>query len=210
VSTKLYQPKLLFETADYLVADKPPGWLTISAPRLKTPAPVLKDWIETTDSARIWVVHRLDLETSGVVVFARSEAAHRWACIQFEKRKVSKIYHAWTTGSKPRFPVLRLHRPIAGKAALTQASLLETRRVGTLDYHFWEVRLETGRRHQIRIHLSQAGYPIVGDGTYDGHQGPRLLLHASKVELPLPTGTDLLSVESPRPLDFHPLEEGIS
>ncbi len=124
----------------------------------------------------IWIVHRLDKETSGVMALARSAAAHRSLNTQFETHQISKTYHALVNGTPdweqrtvrlaPTPDGDRRHRtridPRFGKASLTNLRLLERFNA----YALIEATPETGRTHQIRAHLAAVGYPITGDQLY--------------------------------------------
>ena len=209
-------PKLIAETPDFWVVDKPAGWLT-KAPDHARPGraaePVLHQWLSRDRSAKAWVIHRLDRETSGLVLFARSADAHRRACLWFEKRQAKKLYDCLASGTAGA-PVLRFDAPIEGKRCLTQVECVKQGPTAFLG----RVRLETGRRHQIRIHLSRAGHPLLGDSRYGGPSDwspaagapamrvGRVALHARRLELPEGAG----AWESPWPRDFALWAERIS
>ena len=190
------QPRIIARTERWLVLDKPAGWLTIPG---RSPDPVLSEWA-SAQGARAWVVHRIDRETSGIVLFALSEESHREACAWFEQKKVRKRYDCLAVG-KPAMPVLKLSQPIEGKPSLTQVEVRE--RFGAHAFH-GSATPASGRRHQIRIHLSGAGHPLLGDPTYGGPRAleglevARVALHAAS--LALPTGERF---EAPLPADFQ-------
>jgi 23S rRNA-/tRNA-specific pseudouridylate synthase len=214
---KIPAPRLIAETQRWLVVDKPPGWLSIPRSSPGAPGdpetPCIRDWLrESRGSA--FVVHRLDRETSGVLLFARNEESQREAGIAFQSRKVRKTYDLLASGS-PRAPVLKLDAPIRGAHAATQVECV--RRYGAHAFQ-GRARPVTGRRHQIRIHLSGAGHPILGDVEHGGARElalpsgaalrvERVALHASRLELP---GGEVF--ESAWPEDFagwaRALEEG--
>ncbi|MBI2711937.1 MAG: RluA family pseudouridine synthase [Bdellovibrio sp.] len=200
-NTTALSPQLLAETSQWLVFFKPSGWLTIPGRKSQndpTPDfPVLSDWVKTSYGP-VWTVHRLDLHTSGVILFAKTSGDHQLANDWFENRKVKKRYIFLASGSL-KFPVVKVNEPIEGKRCVTQIESLE--KFGDL---FLGAAIPlTGRRHQIRIHLAKEGHPILGDALYGGrseHEGctfNRVALHAQKLELP-----DGVYFEAPLPEDF--------
>jgi len=138
---------------------------------------------------KIWLVHRLDTPTSGVVVFARSSESAARLSELFVTREVKKIYLARV--DPPMTEAMTIDRPIEGKDALT----IVQPREGDLV----EVEIRTGRMHQIRRHLSTIGHPVVGDQRYGSTvNAPRLMLHAFRLEHP-----HIGLLEAPVPADFH-------
>ena len=197
-------PKILSLTPRWAVVAKPPRWLVI--PGRSPGLPVLREWVERETGAPVWVVHRIDRDTSGVVLFARDPDSHREASQWFEKHRVRKTYHAIATGL-PTMPMLRLDSPIEGAPARTQVEVVE--KSALADVFFAQVRIDTGKRHQIRIHLGGAGHPLAGDSEYRGprelllREGgaldvERVALHARSLELP--TGEKFVA---PWPEDFR-------
>jgi len=177
---------LIAETSEWLVLNKPAGWLSI--PGRSPGIPVLLELAQER-WGKLWTVHRIDLETSGVILFARSAEAHKLANSWFQRHQVKKAYDCLAEGA-PSAPVLRLKTLVAGAPSTTQVTVLERFSQG----FFARAVPLTGRRHQIRIHLADAGYPLFGDSTYGGRRiidlaaGPlevgRTALHASRLELP--------------------------
>jgi 23S rRNA-/tRNA-specific pseudouridylate synthase len=141
-------------------------------------------------------VHRLDLETSGVLLLARTPEAHAKASSWFQKHEVRKLYHFLASGQGLPEPTMRVTEPIRGKPATT---LLEAReRLDRGTFLGW-ARPLSGRRHQIRIHLSSLGRPLLGDREYGGSEAfERVALHAARLELP--SGERF---EAPWPGDFE-------
>jgi 23S rRNA pseudouridine1911/1915/1917 synthase len=176
------------ETSEWLVINKPAGWLTIAGRGLPDSVPILIDWVRKTHPQAM-VVHRLDRETSGVILFALSEAAHQKANAWFRDRVTKKVYLCLASGS-PSAPILKIKSPIEGAPSTTQVEVKERYEEGFLA----SVRPLTGRRHQIRIHLSENGHPIWGDTRYGGASEikfensvlavNRVALHANTLELP--------------------------
>lgn len=218
----------ILHTDDRVVAvNKPAGVTVVPAPDVPAEG-CLRALVERQIGARLLVVHRLDRDTSGVVVFARSAEAHRDLCLAFEHRRVQKTYVAFIAGvPDPREDRIEmpLHaarrgktRPArpgepGGQAAATRYLVrkhweLDGARVALVDAH-----PETGRHHQIRAHLRVIGCPILFDGTYGRgieigtlDQAPcqRMALHASRLVVPQPDGSRL-TIDAPLPADLTAL-----
>jgi 23S rRNA pseudouridine1911/1915/1917 synthase len=159
------------------------------------------------------IVHRLDRDTSGLIVVARTDAAHQSLAHQFQTRTVEKIYLALVQGDVhppqgritlpiARDPVRRTRmttRLPAGRSALTSYRVLETRPGPT---SFLEILLGTGRTHQIRVHMAAIGHPIVGDRLYGAPAAPnldRFFLHAHRLAFHSPSTGRRIEVVSPLP-----------
>jgi len=168
------------------------------------------------DPDRPGIVHRLDRDTSGLMLVARTERAHRRLGRMMRDRDIERRYLALVHGEFP--PALTIDRPIGrdprrrtrqavvqvgGKEAITHFRTVE--RVGRLT--LVEARLETGRTHQVRVHLEAAGHPVVGDPLYGqgraAHGLDRQFLHAYRLGLPHPETGEDLSFESPLPDDLE-------
>jgi len=192
---------VLYEDEDILAVNKPERLVAVPERR-----PLEQSLIEVLSAQRaekLYIVHRIDRETSGVIVFARNAEAHRQLNRQFETRSVEKVYLAlvhgvlcddWGEIDKPlrQFGSGRVGiDDQRGKASVTEFHVLERLPVLTLV----EVRPHTGRRHQIRVHLYSIGHSVVGDPLYGEqtvqHSYPRLMLHAHKLSLHLPSGKRL-------------------
>ncbi len=206
--------KVLWEDDALLVVDKPSGLLSLQDgydPR----APHLARLLEPV-YGRLWIVHRLDKETSGVIVLSRSSAAHHSLNDQFAGRQVKKTYHALIAGRPAWDETLielplrkngdRQHRTIVdhsyGKPAATHCRVLET----AMGFTLIEAHPYTGYTHQIRAHLAAAGYPILGDPLYRGLETPlihRVALHALKISFLHPVSKSPVEFEAPYPLDFN-------
>ncbi len=171
---------LLFSDVALLVVNKPAGLSTLPDGYNPT-LPHIKSVLER-QFGHLWIVHRLDKDTSGVLLLARSAEAHRTLNTQFEQHRVSKCYHALVVGnpewqeqtvSLPLRPNGdRQHRTVidtqAGKPAITHLKVLER----FVNYCLLEAIPETGRTHQIRAHLCALGLSILGDKLYGKRKAP--------------------------------------
>lgn len=217
---------ILYEDEDVIVVDKPAG-MVIHAGAGHSRGTLVNALLHrfeklSTGSGdlRPGIVHRLDKETSGVLVVARTDKAHQALASQFRNREVEKRYFALVHGRMKtsagrittpihRDPVRRTRmtaKIAAGRSALTEYRVLEE--LGTLS--LLEVRIGTGRTHQIRVHLSSIRHPVVGDRLYGAPANipglptlSRFFLHAHRLRFALPSTGDLLTVESPLPVELR-------
>lgn len=220
-----YDPASLVLWADpaLVVINKPAGLLTLPD-GYDRDAIHLKRVLEPA-LGKLWIVHRLDRETSGVLVLARTAAAHHALNDQFAGRQVQKIYHCLVTGSPEWNRQLvdqplrkngdRHHRTVVdrlhGKPASTEFTVLE-RYPG---FSLVEARPHTGYTHQIRAHLAFCGNPIAGDNLYGGTEvldplqpgaAPlldRVALHALQIRFIHPNLNEAVQFEAPYPDDFR-------
>ena len=192
---------IVFEDDDMVIVDKPPGLLT--APTPESDRNNLADSLarRTTPPTMIYVVHRIDLETSGLVVFAKTADANRELSKRFRDHDFERMYLAVVAG---RFPddVRVIDKPVAGRRAVTHVEIRERLGGGAT---LVACRLETGRTHQIRIHMAEVGTPVLGDARYGrpwSPAPPRMALHATLLGLTHPRTGAALSFESPMPPDL--------
>jgi 23S rRNA pseudouridine1911/1915/1917 synthase len=203
---------LVHEDDAIVVVVKPPGLLTIATERerARTAYRLLWDYLAGRRE-RPFIVHRLDRETSGLLVLAKSEAVKRALQAQFEARSVERRYRALVAGRPPRAEgtlesrlaedrMLRVRSAASGRLAITHYRVIGRRREGTL----LELRLGTGRRHQIRVQLAEAGCPIVGDVAHGGPRSAtgRLCLHATRLGFVHPATQRPVAFESAPPGDW--------
>jgi RluA family pseudouridine synthase len=198
-----YQPKglpILYEDRDIIVVEKPGGLLTIGTDRDKTRTvhTILNEYVRKGDPRsrnRVYIVHRLDRETSGILVLAKSEAAK--AYLQGHWEETDKRYLTVVHGSLPQksgtissylaensaLTVYSTPDPALGQLSHTEYTVLkEVRGLSLLEIH-----LLTGRKHQIRVHLSEQGHPVVGDRKYGRNDGYGFLaLHARSLSFTHP------------------------
>lgn len=200
--TKQRHIRVLWSDENYLVCDKPSGVLAC-----QTPDSAERILREQESLPHLVAVHRLDRDTTGCLLLAKSHAAFLAAVEVFKRKKVLKIYHAVATG---RFEgqFRTVDTGLDGKDAVTRIAL---EAVGD-DASFLRVRIETGRTNQIRRHLAQIRHPVAGDRVFGLKsardprlmQVPRHMLHASSLVLPDPMKQGVeIKVHSPLPADFR-------
>jgi len=189
---------IIYQDNDVLIVDKPSGVISHARGRYFDEPSVASFVRQVThqDGERAGIVHRLDRATSGVMVCAKNQASLSWLQKQFSLRKVKKTYMAIIANSMPSdigvidMPIARnparpqqFHVSEAGKQALTRYRVVTSDHVHSL----LELEPETGRTHQIRVHLKELNRPITGDELYGGEPAERLMLHAAKLEITLPS-----------------------
>ncbi len=216
---------VLFEDSDCVVINKPIGLLTHSKGAFNPEASVGtwlhnrisdKDLIEVDEhqpNRRAGIVHRLDRATSGVLIAAKTTKSLTWLQKQFAKRNVKKTYYAVVEGTieqseaiidmaierNPKAPAT-FRVGINGKPAITHYKVVQA----SDHYSLVELKPETGRTHQLRVHMAQLGHPIVGDNLYKGKPAERMFLHAERLEITLPTSERQVFV-APLPTEFEEL-----
>ena len=212
-----------YSDARVLAVSKPAGLVTHPSGGHDTGTLVnaligLDEPLARADSARPGIVHRLDKDTSGLLLVAKDDAAHAYLVEAMKRREIERGYLALVRGRPPamtgtieaplgRHPVRRHRMAVVagGRPAVTHY-----REIGhSDDLTLLEVRLETGRTHQIRVHLAHFGHPILGDRTYGGDPGParalgleRFFLHASSLAFPHPDDGRRVEVTDPLPDDL--------
>jgi tRNA pseudouridine32 synthase/23S rRNA pseudouridine746 synthase len=200
--------EILHSDDAFVAVNKPTGLLTVPGRGADKQDCLYHRVLEQFPNAL--VVHRLDMDTSGLILFARSPEAQRTISLQFEKREISKTYVAVVEGiieenegridfplrkdMKQRLPPKHLVDCVRGKKALTEWRVLERGEATTRVALF----PATGRSHQLRVHMQAIGFPIVGDPIY-GHPAERLMLHAETLELRHPVTGEPIRLESPAP-----------
>ncbi|HEU0265003.1 MAG TPA: RNA pseudouridine synthase [Geobacterales bacterium] len=198
---------LLYEDGDILVVDKPSGLLTMGTERDKsrTVHSILNDYVRKGNPKsrnRVYIVHRLDRDTSGILLFAKSEEAKQF--LQSDWDNTTKIYLTVVSGrltppegtissylaENAAFNVYSTPDPAKGKLSHTAYRLVKEHKGLTL----LRIHLLTGRKHQIRVQLAEKGHPVVGDTKYGrGHaSSPQLALHAYSIEFTHPVSASRL------------------
>jgi tRNA pseudouridine32 synthase / 23S rRNA pseudouridine746 synthase len=169
---------ILFQNERFVAVDKPPGWLSVPGRTPDEARPVLGRELERELGMRLWPVHRLDAEVTGVIVFAKDAEAHRAASGWFEERAIEKVYEALSEGDGPaadteqvwRSRLLRgkkrAYESPAGKDCETLARCVGKAETGQGSAWRWRLEPKTGRPHQLRFELARHGHPILGDALY--------------------------------------------
>lgn len=211
-------PRIVHSDDALLVVDKPAGLVVHPAPSHK--GPTLVDALEGMagggEDFRPGIVHRLDKDTSGLMVVARGDAAHTALSAQIKAREVERVYLALVEGAlESRSGTIdaplgrdrrrRTRRAVRGageKDARTHFEVIERLPADT----YAEATLETGRTHQIRVHFGAIGHPVAGDpeyGTPGRHGLKRQFLHAARLRFRHPVSGEELAFESPLPEDLE-------
>ncbi len=224
--------RVLYEDDDVIAVDKPAG-MVVHAGAGRQAGTLVNALLyrygrlsEAGDPLRPGIVHRLDRQTSGVILVARNDRAHRSLAAQFAARRIEKVYLTLVHGEIPQEQG-RVEAPIArdparrvrmsarlgyGRAALTEFRVLR-RFPG---FTFLEVRLKTGRTHQIRTHMAWLGRPVVGDRLYGAPRRiegrpplDRYFLHAHRIRFLHPATGEPVVIESPLPAELARWLEGL-
>lgn len=212
--------KIVYEDAYLIVVEKKEGLLSVNTERQKerTAVSLLNEYVQRSNrNARVYIVHRLDRDTSGLMMFAKDERTQctlrdNWHKIVFDRRYVAVVagemeqnagmVRSWLTDRK----LYVYSSPVddGGKEAITHYRTIKRAN----GYSLMEMVLETGRKNQIRVHMQDLGHPIVGDGRYgveDLNPLNRLALHAFKLCFYHPITGEEMHFETPYPGDFKRL-----
>jgi len=207
--------KILFEDTDIIVVNKQAGLLSVATDKMEpdTLHSRVVDYLQNEDEGEwAFIVHRLDRETSGVMIFAKHKRHKEYLQAQFAERSVHRVYHALVQG-KPeqdsgtihewlledkflRIRTVNKRNPNA-KEAITHWSLEDSDEIASL----LMLTIETGRRHQIRVGLANLGLPVLGDEQHGAVGNPigRIALHATSLELLHPESEDPVRFEATIP-----------
>lgn len=241
----MISPKTVFEDSQILVIDKLSGVVVNRAETVR--GETVQDWVEENYPIiqstnypieerefyqRSGVVHRLDKETSGLLIIAKTPKAYHRLKSQFKKRQVKKKYLTLVHGKMEAsqgeisLPIKRLTWDRQKFGVLPEGKKAKTKYRVIANYQIFklpidknsllEVEPETGRTHQIRVHLRHLGHPIVGDLKYGGRRAkkdrkwcPRLFLHASHLSFDHPQQEKLVNFQSPLPKDLEEVLSGL-
>lgn len=218
-NNKKNQPKIpiIYEDSDIIVIEKPAGILSVSTDKeaKNTAYRMINDYVKSKFKLnRIWIVHRLDRDTSGVMLFAKSEKVKLKLQENWDKTAINRSYIAvvegrvnaperkitsWLKQTKTLL-VYSSRKKGDGKIAITNYKLLQA----NAKYSLLEITLETGRKNQIRVHMKDIGSPVAGDKKYGAASDPlrRMALHANKLIIKHPATGEEIKFESPVPKCF--------
>jgi RluA family pseudouridine synthase len=206
--------KILYEDQHLIVVDKPAG-LPVLPDGWEKDAPYLVKMLEE-EFGKVFIVHRLDKITSGVMVFARDADTHRALNIQFENHEAQKTYHAILEGN-PKWDEKTAKHPLRANVGHKHRTMVDNKNGKPSETRFKvikrypesalvEAKPMTGRTHQIRVHAYALGHPLVGDtlyGAQEMHLTPRPMLHAQSLSFVHPTTNERINFTAPHPADFE-------
>lgn len=210
--------KILYEDEDFIAVDKPAGLLSVESDKETECAfAYVLDYLSRNhQNARPFILHRIDKETSGVLIFAKNVKIHSMLRMKWNEYVKTREYYAVAEGvfsekqgtvvsylkENKNNIVYSTHDP-SGQKAVTRYTVVRE----NAQYSLLRVEIETGRKNQIRVHMQELGHPIVGDEKYGFTKNPlgRLGLHASKLEFEHPVKKNMISVISAMPPSFRGL-----
>lgn len=206
--------KILYEDRHFIVIDKPVGLLSVPLDDEQNKRHALGLLRQHSGTDQIYAVHRIDRETSGILLFARGKDSEEKFDKLFEQHDIEREYYAIVEGRVKEnsgtwesklleLPSLHVVPSEDGKDAITHYSVLRR----SAKYTYLKLQLETGRKHQIRVHCQMAGHPVVGDARYGSLENPlrRLCLHACTLGFTHPFTRKQVKFTSPLPESFQVL-----
>ncbi|MBI4034002.1 MAG: RluA family pseudouridine synthase [Candidatus Brennerbacteria bacterium] len=223
---------VVYEDGNFVALSKPAGMLThgIRNKELGIGETTVADWllgnypevkiVGDNPNERPGIVHRLDKETSGILVVARNQKAFEYLKKLFQEHKIRKTYLALVRGEVKKSGVIdapiglkpgTVRRSLKGNLKMVKEAITEYRPLKTIEksgetFTLLELTPKTGRTHQLRVHLASIHHPVVGDGLYGRKSNPfsldRMFLHASSIEFTVPNGTRL-KLEADLPQDLE-------
>ena len=208
---------IIYEDKSIIVVNKPSGLLTISTENEKEKTlfhKVITYEKQKNKNNKVFIVHRLDRDTSGLIVFAKSERIKNILQDNWDKMAKTRSYIAVVEGKvekkketiknwineRSNFTSYTSEKPNDGKLAITKYELLNTSK----SYSLLKIEILTGRKNQIRVHMKDIGHPIIGDKKYDAKTNPlkRLGLHANILEIEHPITHQVMKFETKIPSHF--------
>ena len=212
--------RILYEDEHVLVVDKPAG-LPVLPDGWEKDSPYLVKQLQE-EFGKVFIVHRLDKITSGVMVFARSAEIHRALNIQFEAHEAQKTYHALVEGS-PKWDEKIAKHPLRANVGHRHRTMVDNKNGKPSETRFrvikqyeesalLEAKPVTGRTHQIRVHAYALGHPLLGDTLYGAQETrtiPRPMLHAQSLSFIHPMASERVKFTAPHPEDFEDVIKGM-
>lgn len=214
---KEHNLNIIYEDDNLIVVDKPYGLLSISTDKEKeyTMYHMVSKYVKQKNkSNKIFIVHRLDKDTSGIILFAKNEKIKKMLQENWNEKVIERYYYAVVHGNIPKgnyqiksylkennnFIVHSTDNKHIGKFAITNYSVIKNNN----KYSLLDIDIKTGRKNQIRVHLSENKHPIVGDKKYgkDDKHYKRLYLHAYKLKIINPKTNEVLEFKTNMPLEF--------
>ena len=203
---KISNIPVVYEDDWFLIIDKPPGLLTIPTPKKesRTLTSILdEDSKKRRLSYRLHPCHRLDKETSGLIIYAKGKSLQKKMMDEFRQRRVKKTYIAFVQGTLNQIQG-EIKNPIEGLSAITKYKIMQKRK----DFTIVEAQPLTGRTNQIRIHFKNIGHPLVGEAKFAFRKdyslkAKRVCLHAKSLEFTHPITKKTLSVDSQLAADLE-------
>ncbi len=198
--TRKQKIPIVWEDSNYLIVNKPANVLSVGKGSLENRLQ------QQCENPQLRAVHRLDRDTTGCLIIAKSENAFQAMLPLFRERSISKTYHAIVHGFMKKGEH-RISKPLEGQTAVSHVRVLDS----VDNAAHVAVKIETGRTHQIRIHLASFNHPVMGDPKYAGDVEkkagvlpiPRQMLHARTLVFTHPTTGNVLRTEAPLPADFR-------
>jgi len=203
---KIKNIPVVYEDNWLFIVDKPSGLLSIPTPRNEhfTLSSILNDELKNKNiSYRLHPCHRLDRETSGLMIYAKGKSIQKKMMELFKARRIKKTYLAFVQGALPKSHSA-INYPLEGKAALTKYRVVDKRK----EFSVVEVLPLTGRTNQIRIHFKQMGHPLMGETKYAFRRdfkikAKRLCLHAKRLEFIHPITKETVHLDAELPKDLE-------
>lgn len=210
--------KILLENDDFIAIDKPAGLLSVESDKETECAyEYVAEYLRANGkTARPYVLHRIDKETSGVLLFAKNPKIHSMLKMHWNESVTAREYYAVAEGvfekkedtvvsylKENRNNMMYSTQDITGQKAITHYAVVKE----NAQYSLLKVKIDTGRKNQIRVHLQSLAHPVVGDEKYGHTKDPlkRLGLHASRLEFIHPVTKELVEIRSPLPASFYAL-----
>jgi 23S rRNA pseudouridine1911/1915/1917 synthase len=202
---KISNIPVMYEDDWLLVVDKPSGLLTIPTPKKesRTLTSILNDYLKGQNLPyHLYPCHRLDRETSGLIIYAKGRSAQKKMADEFRNRKIKKLYFALVKGM-PSAMQAEIRIPIEGRSAVTRYKVVEKKK----NFAIVEAQPLSGRTNQIRIHFKLIGHPVLGETKYALRRdflvkAKRLCLHAQALEFIHPLTKEIIRLSAGLPQDL--------